>query len=238
MPLDYASNTLSTARELNVAPTTQTFTDWVGSLDTKDYYRFSLSSRSSFNLSLNGLAADADVQLLDSYGNTIQGSYNSSSSAEMISRTLDAGNYFARVYQYSGTTYYNLGVSATPIITSTPQDLAGNITATARNISVGSTTSTYTDWVGSADTNDYYRFTLSNNSNFRLTLNGLSTDADVQLLRLNSDGSTTSVRSSASSGNTAEAINIDGLAAGNYFARVYQYNGNTYYNLSVSATYI
>lgn len=79
MPLDYAGNTLGTARELNIAPTTQTFTDWVGSLDANDYYRFSLSSRSSFNLSLNGLAADADVQLLDSYGNTIQGSYNSTS---------------------------------------------------------------------------------------------------------------------------------------------------------------
>ncbi|TRU12872.1 MAG: peptidase S8, partial [Microcystis aeruginosa Ma_MB_F_20061100_S19] len=37
-------------------------------------------------------------------------------------------------------------------------DLAGNTLATARAITVGSSTTSYTDWVGSTDTNDYYRF--------------------------------------------------------------------------------
>nr|NCR41698.1 peptidase S8 [Microcystis aeruginosa W13-11] len=45
-------------------------------------------------------------------------------------------------------------------------DLAGNTLATARAITVGSTTTTYTDWVGSTDTNDYYRFSLANSGNF------------------------------------------------------------------------
>jgi hypothetical protein len=39
-------------------------TDFVGSTDTNDYYRFSLASASNFNVSLTGLNADADVQLL------------------------------------------------------------------------------------------------------------------------------------------------------------------------------
>ncbi|MEB3182618.1 MAG: hypothetical protein VKL59_26810, partial [Nostocaceae cyanobacterium] len=38
-------------------------------------------------------------------------------------------------------------------------DYAGNTLASARVISVGSTTTTFSDWVGSTDTNDYYRFT-------------------------------------------------------------------------------
>ena len=89
-----------------------------------------------------------------------------------------------RVYPYGSTsTYYNLNVSATPVA---PPDYAGNTTASARNISVGSTNSIYTDWVGSADTNDYCRFSLSQNSNFQLSLNSLTANADVEnLTRVN-----------------------------------------------------
>ncbi len=62
-------------------------------------------------------------------------------------------------------------------------DLAGNTLATARAITVGSSTTSYTDWVGSTDTNDYYRFTLANSGNFNLGLTGMTADADVQLLK-------------------------------------------------------
>ena len=61
-------------------------------------------------------------------------------------------------------------------------DLAGNTLATARAITVGPSTTSYTDWVGSTDTNDYYRFTLADSGNFNLSLTGLTADADVQLL--------------------------------------------------------
>ena len=175
MPIDYAGNTLGTARGLNITPTTQTFTDWVGSLDTNDYYRFSLSSRSSFNLTLNGMSADADVRLLNSSGMTIGSSTCGGSLAESINSILDSGTYYIRVYPYSGSTNYNLNVSATAIA-----DYAGNSMTTARNISLSSTTTTYSDLVGAVDTNDYYRFTLGSASNFNLSLNGMSADADVQ----------------------------------------------------------
>ncbi|MCA2656854.1 PPC domain-containing protein, partial [Microcystis sp. M061S2] len=64
-------------------------------------------------------------------------------------------------------------------------DLAGNTLATARDITIGATTSTYSDFVGSTDTNDYYRFSLAGSSNFSLNLTGLSADADVSLLDSN-----------------------------------------------------
>jgi hypothetical protein len=229
MPVDYAGSTLGTARELNITPSSQTFTDWVGSLDTNDYYRFSLSGRSSFYLSVDNLSANADVQLLNSSGMVVASSTSSGTNAESISSNLDADTYYIRVFPYGNTnTYYNLSVA-------TPVDYAGNTTSTAREISVGSSTSTYTDFVGSADTNDYYQFTLSNASNLRLAVNKLSADADVQLLRLNSNGTTTQVGGSAASAGTTEAININGLAAGTYLARVSQFSGDTSYNLSLSA---
>ncbi|TRU82975.1 MAG: peptidase C2 calpain [Microcystis novacekii Mn_MB_F_20050700_S1D] len=114
---------------------------------------------------------------------------------------------------------------------SSPVDLAGNTLATARAITVGSSTTSYTDWVGSTDTNDYYRFSLANSANFNLSLTGMTADADVQLL--NSGGSV--IASSTLGGTASESITSQ-LSAGTYYIRVYPYSGNTNYNLAVSAT--
>ena len=227
-PADLAGNTLTSARVISVGSTSTTFSDWVGSTDTNDYYRFTLGATSNFNLTLNGMTADADVHLLNSAGTLIQSSAAGGTAAEAISRQLASGTYYIRVFPYSGSTNYNLNVSAAP---TAPADLAGNTLASARVISVGSTSTTFSDWVGSTDTNDYYRFTLSDTSNFNLTLNGLSADADVHLL----DSAGTVIGSSVAGGTTAEAISTQ-LASGTYYIRVFPYSGSTNYNLNVSAT--
>ncbi|MCT7990891.1 pre-peptidase C-terminal domain-containing protein [Laspinema olomoucense] len=226
-PVDNAGNTLTAARIVTVGPTTSTSRDWVGTTDTNDYYRFTLSNTSNFNLTLNGLSADADVQLLNSSGSAIQSATNSGTTQDTISRSLSAGTYYVRVYPMSGVnTNYNLSLTATPV------DNAGNTLTAARIVTVGPTTSTSSDWVGTTDTNDYYRFTLSNTSNFNLTLNGLSADADVQLL--NSSGS--AIQSATNSGTTQDTISRS-LSAGTYYVRVYPMSGvNTNYNLSLAAT--
>jgi hypothetical protein len=355
MYFDNAGNTFSAARRISLTSATQTFTDFVGSSDLNDFYRFSLSSRSSFNLTLDGLTADADVQVIrdvnlngvfDGSREVIAGSYLSRTSSESIKITLDAGEYFIRVFPYSVSTgtKYNLSVSAQSINTAPtnlqfglsktvysstealavnnalvydangatdinrvdfkikrangtfidttdvfsvtprssdnrwgsfnyslnlaglnlvagdyslwavaydkagaasniveqkftilpPVDLAGNTLTTARSINVSAIASNFTDWVGTLDTNDYYRFTLNQNSNFNLTLSGLSGDADVRLL----DANGSNIASSTASGTTNEFINRQ-LNAGNYFIQVFPMNGvNTSYNLSVAATAI
>ena len=96
MPLDFAGNTLSTARDLGILSGNRTFADYVGSDDTNDYYRFTLAAPSNFSLLLNGLSADADVQLLNSSGTLITQSNAAGTSPESITRTLDAGTYFVR----------------------------------------------------------------------------------------------------------------------------------------------
>ncbi|MBD2599704.1 MAG: S8 family serine peptidase [Microcystis sp. M20BS1] len=225
--VDLAGNTLATARAITVGSSTTSYTDWVGSTDTNDYYRFTLANSSNFNLSLTGMTADADVRLLNSSGSFIASSTNGGTASESITRQLSAGTYYIRVYPYqSANTNYNLAVSATSI------DLAGNTLATARAITVGSSTTSYTDWVGSTDTNDYYSFSLANSSNFNLSLTGMTADGDVQLL--NSGGS---VIASSTNGGTASESITGQLSAGTYYIHVYPYqSANTNYNLAVSAT--
>ncbi len=236
MPVNNAGNTLGTAINLNINPTNQTFTGSVSSTDINYFYRFSLNGRSSFNLTLNGMSADADVQLIQDSNNNgeidsgevIASSTNRGTTAESIQNTLDAGTYYIEVDRYSGDTNYNLNVSATPV------DYAGNSIGNARSITVGATASSYTDWVGSADTQDYYAFILANNSNLAVTLNSLSADANVQLQQLNGDGTTSTIATKTDT--ATEAINLNGLDSGRYYLRVYQDSGDTFYNLNLSAT--
>jgi ELWxxDGT repeat protein len=104
-----AGNSLSTATLINLNTTVQTFPDTVTTTEN-DYYRFTLSNRSSFNLSLTGLSADANVALLDSAGNplTINGiqqrSANSGTFSESINTILEAGTYFIHVFPGASTT--------------------------------------------------------------------------------------------------------------------------------------
>jgi subtilisin family serine protease len=228
--LDFTTldNTLATARSITIGATPTTYSDFVGSTDTNDYYRFSLGTTSDFSLNLTGLSADADVSLLNSSGSVITSSTNGSTSSESITRQLSAGTYYVRVYPYSGSTNYNLSLAAA---SATIPDNAGNTLATARDITIGATPTSYSDFVGSTDTNDYYRFSLGTSSNFSLNLTGLSADADVSLL--NSSGS---VITSSTNGSTSSESITRQLSAGTYYVRVYPYSGSTNYNLSLSAT--
>jgi hypothetical protein len=118
MSLDYAGNRLGRAKELDLTSTIQTFGDYVSPLDTRDFYTFTLSGRSSFDLTLNGMSANANVVLLNSSHAVLQRSNNLGRTAEAINTTLDAGTYYIAVYpgNTSASTYYNLSVSAEQVI--------------------------------------------------------------------------------------------------------------------------
>jgi hypothetical protein len=229
LAIDSAGNALSSARSIGTLSGSRTFSDFVGSRDTNDYYRFSVSDTSNLNLALNGLSANADVQLLDRNGNVLQSSANTGKTAESINATLNAGDYFVRVFPNgSANTNYNLSLTAT----ASPVDTAGNSLTNARNLGVLNNTQTINDFVGTTDTDDYYRFSLSNNSNFNLTLAGLSADADLQLLDRNGN----IIKSSLNGGTTAELIDAT-LNAGDYFVRVFPYGRiDTNYSLNLTAT--
>ena len=93
----------------------------IGGSDLNDYYTFSLNNTSQVDLTLKGLQADADLQLLDKNGTVIQSSTKGATSDESITRTLNAGQYFIRVYPYGNiTTNYNLNLAITTLQTQVP----------------------------------------------------------------------------------------------------------------------
>ncbi|PPS45659.1 S8 family serine peptidase [Chroococcidiopsis sp. TS-821] len=109
-------STLATAYNLGTLNRPFTLTDFVGNSDVSDIYRFSLANNSSFNLSLNGLTADADVELLNGSGTRLAISGASGTTSEWMDGTLNTGTYYVRVFQYTGNTNYRLSLSATPIV--------------------------------------------------------------------------------------------------------------------------
>jgi hypothetical protein len=227
-------NTLESAYNVGTLSDTQTFTDAVDSSDTSDYYRFSLDNSSNFNLSLTGLSADADVQLLDSNGNSITYSNRFGSADESINRSLAPGNYFVQVYQYSGDTNYTLNLSTTPSFT------GSNLLPTETDIETLSGTRTFGDSVDSTDTSDIYRFTVDQSGIFTANLNELTGDADVRLIQdTNNNGVIDQGEVIAwqwERGTGSESIRHF-LNSGNYFVQAMSYNNQTAnYSLSTNFT--
>ncbi|MDB9437143.1 C2 family cysteine protease [Dolichospermum lemmermannii CS-548] len=227
LPADNAGNTLATARAVGTLTGTQSFSDWVGTGDIDDYYSFNVGTPSNFSLNLTGLTANADVQLLNGSGTVISTSGNAGTASESITSLLTAGNYYVRVFPFTGvsSTNYSLSLNATPV------DNAGNTLATARAVGTLTGTQSFSDWVGSVDTNDYYSFNVGTQSNFSLNLTGLTANADVQLL----NGFGTVISTSANAGTTSESI-TSLLTAGSYAVRVSPFSGDTNYSLSLNAT--
>jgi hypothetical protein len=113
------SNAIDVERSIGNLNGTRVFSGWVGTTDKSDIYSFSLNQSRTVNMTLSGLGADADMQLIrDFNGNglidskdVIYGSTQGSANAEWINTTLTSGNYFVKVSHYSGGTNYNFTVS-------------------------------------------------------------------------------------------------------------------------------
>ncbi|WP_432810111.1 S8 family serine peptidase [Pantanalinema sp. GBBB05] len=214
-------------------------TGFISSSNTADVYRFRLATSGSLNLTLTELQADVDIRLIQDInangiidvGEEITRSQQAGTRSESLQLdSLAAGNYLVQVYQYQGVTNYTLSLSSIAAGVSIP-DLAGNTLTTALDIGVLSTQQTFNDFVGAADPNDYYQFTLDTTAIFDLDVTGLSSDADVQLL--SSDGAL--IASSIAAGINPESITRT-LTAGTYYIRVFPYNGDTDYTLAVAAS--
>ena len=120
----YFVDQVSTLSQEELAPTSSlgTLTSGVnssrvgtlGSSNPDDVYSFTLDTASSLQVTLQGLTADADLEILDSNGNFITASINSGSTSENLQLELEAGDYFARVYELGSPTPYDLVLIPTP----------------------------------------------------------------------------------------------------------------------------
>ncbi|MEG4809598.1 S8 family serine peptidase [Microcoleus sp. F8-D3] len=119
-------NSISTARNLvGVENGSISLTDFVGRGDRENFYRFDLNTKSNFSLRLDGLRADADVDLIQDrnsngvvdFGELVDFSLESGTVPDVIDvPNLAPGTYYVRVYSFlDNSTNYNLTLSATSI---------------------------------------------------------------------------------------------------------------------------
>ncbi|PZV11506.1 MAG: serine protease [Leptolyngbya sp.] len=221
----------------------------------QDYFRFSLSSTSNLSVSLTGLSADADLEIIRDRnfngtvdaGEVLKSSRWGGSTSESINlQGLGSGSYYVRVHPYgNAVTNYSLNLTASAgsgyaIEANNTLTTAYDIGGSGYSYSSGNLNGnrTFTGWVGDSDTQDFYRFSLGASSNVSLALNGLGADADIQLIRDSNFNGTIDagevLRGGYRGGSASESINFSDLAAGDYNVRVYRYgSANTSYTLNM-----
>lgn len=204
--------------------------------------------------------------VFDTSDTLIQRPYKAGNSDEAINVRAAAGTYFARVNLYSGGSdsrlHYDLDLSATPINpypadspTQAPNLLPKEIVL--GNLSLGTTLSsdptrvktiTRSGSVGNSNTADTYNFKASSKGNgvrINASLTGLvsGSNADIRLIRdSDRDGVVDAgevIAKSNLGSNSNESFSYflgNSYSTYDHFIQVYQYSGNTNYNLNMTFT--
>ena len=191
------------------------YTNFVGSGNTNDYYRFNLEAPGKLEFAIRELSADAKMELLNSRNQVLETVVDESTN-EKYARIddLSPGNYTVRVYSASGDTDYELTLNL---------DQAGNIPQNARDLGTLTDRSEFGDYefrdfVGRllGDEVDYYRFRLDRSRLFTFALREMSADADVYL----EDANGNVLQSSRNGGSEDEIADANLAANTTYYIRV------------------
>lgn len=219
--------------------------------DPRDVYIFGINNTKNINLNLHDISVGDDVDLrlysdsngnreLDSNDQILSSSTNASNADDSINYLASEGIYFAVLDRYTlgsqGNADYHLDLSA------------GTFNLLPREINIGqlfrggSGPQSFNNWVGSTDTLDTYAFSLPRvgSGSFHLVnigLTGLTNDADIRIIQDFNNNRTVDpgeeIDSSANFGSSPESMTL-GLDGGEYFVQVYQWRGNTNYQLTFS----
>lgn len=239
----HAGNSISLALDLGFLPANSIHNGFLSNQDREDYYRFQLNNHSKIQLSLNSFNQSTYVELIldrNQNGQLDEGEIlykNSSQSVTPISKDLGRGNYLLRVYQMNDhqTTTYTLKIASQININNIIDP--GNSLDTALKINLQNNFS-YSDFVGSVDTEDYYQFELNKVNKVEFLLNNLKESTYLEIiLDRNQNGQLDEGEILyKESHHSATAIKRT-LGAGTYWLRVYprDNNDNTTYTLKASA---
>ncbi|MEH2113556.1 calcium-binding protein [Nostoc sp.] len=243
-------NTLSTAYNIGTLTSTQTIQEFVGNVDTIDYYKFSLTGTNDITLLLSGVSQyylnafiyyDSNNNGLIESGEQLYSDYASNGRNGQITATLGAGNYYVGITANTNVnSNYSLQLAATSAPPSIPSN-PGNTLSTAYNIGNLTSTQSIKEFVGNVDTVDYYKFSLSNTSNITLLLSGVSqnyVDAAIYYDRNNNgliESGEKLYSDYAGSGRNGQITATLG-AAGNYYVEISQdsKNVNSSYSLQLA----
>jgi ELWxxDGT repeat protein len=236
--LDNSTTEAATNNDLGTFSTTTSIgpiTDFVGStgqiVDTNDYYKFTIAPNTTgtVNVALNSLNGTdtlyADLELFNSSNTVIARSNTLGTTSDSVSLTLGAGTYYIRAYSQADPGNYNLQFN----FTADALDQGGNTLATASSINLPATIS---DVVSSADTSDYYKFTLGSTGLVDIKFTSLTADANITL---QNENGTATIQSSNLTGTALDTIRLS-LNPGTYNILVNRGTTATaQYTLSVSA---
>lgn len=218
--------------------------------EPNDVFEFQLTSTRNINLALTGISAGDDAELLlvrdtnnngvlDNSDTPITLSTRSSNADEAINvQAQPAGTYFAQVFRFapgsSGDVRYDLRLSSTP---PGPGNTASRSDLLPIEVTVGDLNSdrNFSNRVDNFDTADVFQFSIGAFEGVNISLSGLSNDADIRLIRdFNNNRVVDAIDQIASStlgGTAVDSIN-NITDAGNYLLQVYQFRGDTNYQLN------
>lgn len=202
--------------------------------NSSDYYKFTLEETADISVVVDGLNADANLEILDEKGVWLSRSNNKGKKPEVIETELEAGEYFVRVFTRGKTrTKYRLEIDST-----TPERDPDSSPETATKIGkltedgyinrdqIGFSTS------NSKDVFDWYEFKLKEEAMVNLTLDGLRQNADVDLY----EGKGETLLFSLNNGGTGPESLQTELDRGTYYVRVgARGRARTDYYLSLNA---
>lgn len=114
---------LDEALDLGTLVNPLTLNEFIGDTDPVDLYRFNLGTDSVFTLNLDGLSANADVDLIQDLNNNktidenefLNFSMQEGTQPENLSSPLALGTYYIRIRQVEGNTSYALELSTMPV---------------------------------------------------------------------------------------------------------------------------
>ncbi|HEY9615384.1 MAG TPA: PPC domain-containing protein [Microcoleaceae cyanobacterium] len=244
------NNTFGTAYQISSlivgnAPTV--FSGTIDDADSLDYYQFTLSETSNFNVALTHLIADADIYLYNQDGRVaLNGSFRGGTRDEAINQTLAAGTYYLGVRQSSGSTSYNLLVSTTLAGSIVAAGWPSNLLPTEFEVAASTTSYSRSSWIWSTppiptvrgNTTDVYRIHLDAARTVNISLTGLVADLDLRLIQDTNSNQiidvTEQINQSQNSGWDAESISTT-LEAGDYYLQVYSaFGSSSAYTLNIA----
>ncbi|MDF5709636.1 MAG: PPC domain-containing protein [Nostoc sp. S4] len=220
--------------------------------DPTDVFQFKITSYKNINLSLTDISAgdDADIGLfLDANSNGVLDNFDrifgfvstkGSNLDEAINIQTDTSTYFAEVSRFaprsSGNVSYDLALSATEPSGTFPLS-ASFSNLLPKEFLVGNLLGdiTRTGNVSHINTTDVYSFSLGSFEGVNIKLDGLSSDADIRLIRdFNNnrivDAGEEIARSTKGGINSELISNIN--KSGDYFLQVTEFEASTNYNLT------
>ncbi|MCM8710183.1 M4 family metallopeptidase [Clostridium sp. SYSU_GA19001] len=197
-----------------------------------DYYKLNVTNTGTTFIELSNLPCDYDLELFDSNGNWVTGSYNWNTTNESISfNATESGVYYILVLPFEGySTTQKYTLKATLI-----QDCyePNNTVMEAYPVNFGST---YEAYISGSNDLDFYSLNVINTGTMHIELSNLPEDYD--LLLYNSNGSI--VDFSVNEGTTTESIDFNATQTGKYYILVYsyyeEYNITQKYSLVVTGT--